>query len=155
MIYPFINDALFLVPSFPFHLPKGEMTLHGPGLYVTVHNSSAKWDTDLLEEPQKGWNQSCPGSQSPTLVGWGQGSKGNLRRSYWRDQSAWRCQGGVSLFHGKGHQELKERSYCWKLSEKWNSRETNWHRGIAAANENGGICISRQKLLGKSCKGIM
>lgn len=39
----------------------------------------------------------------------------------------------------------------WKLK----NRETNWHRGIAAANEKGGICISRPKLLGKSCRGIM
>lgn len=29
------------------------------------------------------------------------------------------------------------------------------HRGIAAAKENGGLCISRVKLLGRSCKGIM
>lgn len=62
----------------------------------------------------------------------------------------------VSLFFSwKRASGAKEMSLLLENIWKISSRETNRHRGIAAANENGGICISRVKLLGKSCKGIM
>lgn len=83
-------------------------------------------------------------------------SKRNGKGSYWKDQSVPRFQCVFSLFfHGNGHQGQKKCLYCWQTHEKRSSGEAIRLRGIAAAKENGGLCISRVKLLGRSCKGIM